>query len=231
MSEILVGEAIDSTRDPFTPESRRIVVVSGGLSESGSSARLSRALAEAASNYLSQRGVGADVEVVELRPLAGAITDAMLTMNPATDLAKRLRAVREADGIIAVSPTFQASYSGLFKSFWDLFEDPLSAKPVLLGATGGTARHSLMIDYAMRPLFSYLRMDVLPSAVFAAADDFGDVIDKNDGTRDAPLQERIERAGAAFAKALMARPALGRAEADDRFKNVTPLEEMLGSIG
>lgn len=102
---------------------------------------------------------------------------------------------------------------------------------MLLGATGGTARHSLMIDYAMRPLFSYLRMDVMPSAVFAASDDFGDVIDKNDGTRDAPLHERIQSAGAQFAKALVARPAIGRAEADDKFKNVTPLEEMLGSLG
>ncbi|MBS5826743.1 MULTISPECIES: CE1759 family FMN reductase [Actinomycetaceae] len=231
MSEIFEGGAIDSTRDPFTPASRRVVVVSGGLSESASSTRLAKALAEATSNHLSQEGVGADVQVVELRPLAGAIMDAMLTMNPVGDLADSLQAVREADGVIAVSPTFQASYSGLFKAFWDLFEDPLREKPVLLGATGGTARHSLMIDYAMRPLFSYLRMDVMPSAVFAASDDFGDVIDKNDGTRDAPLHERIQSAGAQFAMALVARPAIGRAEADDKFKNVTPLEEMLGSLG
>jgi FMN reductase len=45
--------------------------------------------------------------------------------------------------------------------------------PVLIGATGGSARHSLMLDHAMRPLFSYLRAVVLPTSVYAAPQDWG----------------------------------------------------------
>ncbi|MDO5049040.1 MAG: NAD(P)H-dependent oxidoreductase [Actinomycetaceae bacterium] len=222
--------SINATRDPFTPQSRRIVVVSGGLSESASSSRLARSLADATSDALSAMGIGVDLEIVELRPLATEIAEAMITMNAAPALKKALDAVEGADGIIAVSPTFQASYSGLFKSFWDLFEDPMRHKPIMLGATGGSARHSLIIDYAMRPLFSYLRMDIMPSAVFAASDDFGDVVGKNEGTRTAPLQERVVRAGTEFAQTLSERPALARAENEDKVLNVQPFEEMLNAL-
>ncbi len=79
-----------------------------------------------------------------------------------------------ADAVIAVTPVFSASYSGLFKSFFDVLdEDALDGKPVLIGATGGTARHSLVLEHALRPLFAYLRATVVPTAVFAATEDFG----------------------------------------------------------
>ena len=80
----------------------------------------------------------------------------------------------EADAVIAVTPVFSAVYSGLFKMFFDVLEDgTLEGKPVLIAATAGTARHSLVLDFAMRPLFAYLRADVVPTGVFAASSDFG----------------------------------------------------------
>ena len=51
--------------------------------------------------------------------------------------------------------------------------DALAGKPVLIGATGGTARHSLALEHALRPLFAYLRAVVVPTAVFAASEDWG----------------------------------------------------------
>lgn len=79
-----------------------------------------------------------------------------------------------ADGLIVVTPVFAASYSGLFKSFFDVIDpDALSGKPVLIAATGGTARHSLVLEHAVRPLFAYLRAVVVPTAVFAASEDWG----------------------------------------------------------
>lgn len=73
-----------------------------------------------------------------------------------------------------VSPVFNASYSGLFTSFLDVLEpSTLTGTPVIIGATGGTARHSLALEFAYRPLFAYLRAQVTPTAVFAAAEDFG----------------------------------------------------------
>ena len=84
-----------------------------------------------------------------------------LRVRPAPSV---LEQVTAADGIIAVTPIFSASYSGLFKSFVDILDkDALVGRPVLVGATGGTGRHSLALEYAMRPLFAYLRADVVPT--------------------------------------------------------------------
>jgi FMN reductase len=104
-----------------------------------------------------------------------------------------------ADGLIVVSPIFSGSYSGLFKTFFDVLEpEVLAGKPVLLGATGGTARHSLALDYALRPLFSYLRSVVVPTAVFAAPEDWGS---------DAELSTRAARAAGELAD--LVRPRSG----------------------
>ncbi len=98
-----------------------------------------------------------------------------------------------ADGLIAVTPVFAASYSGLFKSFFDLIDkDALTGTPVLLGATGGTARHSLVTEHALRPLFTYLRAQVLPTAVYAASPDWG----------EQGLARRITRAGTELARSM-----------------------------
>ncbi len=107
-----------------------------------------------------------------------------------------------ADAVVAVTPVFAASYSGLFKTFVDVLEpDALAGTPVLLAATAGTARHSLVIEHAMRPLFSYLRALTVPTGVFAAPEDWaqGDA---------APLADRIRRAAAELAD-LMTPPRAG----------------------
>jgi len=67
---------------------------------------------------------------------------------------------------------------------------------VLLAATGGTARHSLAIDHALRPVFAYLRAAVVPTGVFAATDDWGSA----EGS--AALESRIRRAGVDLAWAV-----------------------------
>ncbi|GGF48396.1 oxidoreductase [Marmoricola endophyticus] len=181
--------------------SRRLVVVSGGLSDPSSTRLLADRLGEAAADTLRSRGVEVDVRTVELRAVAHEITNAMLTGFAADELADAQAALAAADGVVAVTPVFSASYSGLFKSFFDVLDrDALSRTPVLLGATAGTGRHSLVLDHALRPLFGYLRASVVPTAVFAASDDWGN---------DADLGPRIERAGAELADAVLARPEKG----------------------
>ena len=94
-----------------------------------------------------------------------------------------------------MTPIFSTSYSGLFKSFIDMLDpDALTGKPVLIGANAGTARHSLAIDYAIRPLFTYLHAEPVSTGVFAASSDWG-----GSGDQVAPLGERVER-GAARAR-------------------------------
>lgn len=165
---------------------KRLVVIAAGLSQPSSTRLLADRLAAATVREL---GVPADVRVVELREHAHEITDHLLTGFPALALKDALDAVAAADGLIAVSPIFNASYSGLFKSFFDVLgDDVLADKPVLLGATGGTARHSLALEHALRPMFTYLHAVVAPTSVFAATEDWA-------GGGDATLHRRIDRAG------------------------------------
>ncbi|KOU70380.1 MULTISPECIES: CE1759 family FMN reductase [Streptomyces] len=164
----------------------RIVVVSAGLSSPSSTRLLADRLTAATLEH-----VDAETEVVELRELATEIAQHFVTGFPPARLAAALDAVAAADGLIAVTPVFAGSYSGLFKSFFDLIDkDSLTGKPVLLGATGGTARHSLVTEHALRPLFAYLRALVLPTAVYAASEDWG----------EEGLAQRIARAGAELAR-------------------------------
>ena len=116
---------------------------------------------------------------------------------------RRWTRVVGADGLIAVTPIFSASYNGLFKLFFDSLEDGvLTGKPTLIGATGGTGRHSLALEYAVRPLFAYLRGVVVPTAVFAAPEDWAG------GAAGVPaLTERIARAAGELADLMTDRSA------------------------
>lgn len=199
--------------------SRRIVVVTAGLGTPSSTRLLSDRLAEAAVRALEAAGEGAEVTVVELRALAHALADNLLTGFPSGDLAEAVEAVRRADGLVAVTPVFSASYSGLFKTFFDVLEpETLAGTPVLLGATAGTPRHSLVLEHAMRPLFSYLRAVVVPTAVFAASEDFG----------SAGLADRVERAAAELASLVAGRPATTKDQVTDGLGgDLVPFEELL----
>lgn len=192
---------------------RRIVAVSAGLSEPSSTRMLADRLGAAVRDALP----GAEVTTIELRALAHPIADAMLTGFPSGALREAVDAVTGADGLILVTPTFTASYSGLFKSFVDVLDqDALRAKPVLAAATGGTERHSLMIDHALRPLLAYLHADVAPTAVYAASGDWG-----------APgLDERITRAGGELAALIERRPA--QEPVRDEFADPVPFAQLLG---
>lgn len=197
---------------------RHVVVVSAGLREPSSTSLLGQRLAAAVTAGLAERGEQAEVTVVELRTLGPEIMQAMTSFAPQT-LRDAFDAVAAADGVIALTPLFNTSYSGLFKSFFDvLLEGHVAGTPVLLGATGGTPRHSLALDYAVRPMFTYLHAEVLTTTVFAATDDWGA---QDDAVR--PLPERITRAGREFAAALARRePAAAR----DEFGGTPSFEEM-----
>ncbi|WP_329456971.1 FMN reductase [Streptomyces sp. NBC_01497] len=173
----------------------KLVAVTAGLSKPSSTRLLTDRLVSAVTEHVPA-GTAVDVRVVELRDLAVDIANNLVSGWPSEALSGALDAVTGADGLIAVTPVFAGSYSGLFKSFFDLVEpDALTGTPVLLAATGGTARHSLVVEHAMRPLFSYLHALTLPTAVFAATDDWGAGADTYGGG----LPARITRAGEEFA--------------------------------
>ncbi len=183
---------------------RRLVVVSGGLRHPSSTRLLADRLAAASVAELDRRGTTATLDVVELRDHAHDITNHLLTGFASAALARVLDAIAVADGVIAVTPIFKASYSGVFKSFFDALPDEsLVDKPVLIGASGGTARHSLALEHAVRPLFAYMRAAVAPTSVFAAPEDWAAsdgrdsdeeaVADEAPRMSEPPLRTRIDR--------------------------------------
>ena len=185
----------------MTSTARRIAVVSAGLSNPSSTRMLADRLAAATTKHLAERGIEAEVDVFELRDHAHDITNNLLTGFAPPALETMINAVVSADAVIAATPIFSTSYSGLFKSFIDVLDpDSLTGTPVLIGANAGTPRHSLAIDYAIRPLFTYLHAEPVPTGVFAASSDWGASADNV-----APLAERIDRGARELAEAIARR--------------------------
>jgi FMN reductase len=199
---------------------RTIAVVTAGLSQPSSTRLFAAQLAAATDRALRLHGEQTRIEVLELRDLAHDLTNNLLTGFPSGDLEAALETVQRADAVIAVTPIFSASYSGLFKTFFDVLEaDSLAGKPVLIAATAGTARHSLALEFALRPLFAYLKAVVVPTAVFGATEDFG----SKDAT-SASLAERVERAARELADLVAARSVTGPV---DPFDSPVPFEQLL----
>lgn len=195
---------------------RTLAVVSAGLSAPSSTRLLADRLTAATVDALRWRGIETTVEVVDLREHARDLADNLVSGFPGGSLRASLDTVSGADGLIAVTPIFSASYSGLFKTFFDVLDrDALVGTPTLIGATAGTARHSLALEHALRPLFAYLRAVVVPTAVFAAAEDWAG---------GPELVERIDRAAGELADLVSGRPAVPRR---DPFDDPTPFEALL----
>ncbi len=197
-----------------------LVVLSAGLSQPSSTRLLADKLASAVVRELDEVP---EVTVLELRDLAHDITNNLLTGFPSGALAGAVEAVAKADAVIAVTPIFSASYSGLFKSFFDVLDpDALEGKLVLIGATGGSARHSLALEHALRPLFSYLRAVVVPTAVYAASEDWA-------SGGESELSARVQRAGRQLAALMNGSTSGGGAK--DPFADVIPFADMLKAQG
>lgn len=171
-----------------------ITVISSGLSEHSASSLLAHQLEDSVTQSLQKYGHHVKFEVFELKKLIPLIGNHLVMGFPQGELAQALGSLRESDAVITVTPVFKAGYAGIFKSFWDLVEDDtMRHKPVVLGATGGTARHSLALEFAVRPLFAYFQADIIPTAVFVATDDFG---------AQSAMEGRIRRAGEELAQKL-----------------------------
>lgn len=189
-----------------------VVVISAGTGVPSSTRMLGDAISKSIANQLP----GTQITAVELRDHAVSIAHAMTGGFTNPELSEVVRQVEGADIIVAVTPVFKASMSGLFKSFFDILDNnAVEGKTVILGATGGSSRHSLVIDMAMRPLLAYLRANVVPTGIYAAPEDWS----------DGYLMKRIDDAAKEAINA-------GRIESRraDKAMESLPFEEMLASI-
>lgn len=162
-----------------------LVVVSAGASDPSSTAMLADRLAARTVTAAEAHGAEITVTTIELRALASEIGAALVSQNLGPKLTAAVEALGAADAVIAATPIYKAGVSGLFKGFFDVLDnDLLIGKPVALAATAGTARHALVLDEAMRSLFAYMRTLTIPTAVFAATEDWS----------GGGLEKRLERA-------------------------------------
>jgi FMN reductase len=167
-------------KQPYT-----LVVVTAGTSDPSSTRMLADQLAQRVTDLASRRGREVTTRVIDLRELATEITTAMVSQLVGPKLQQAVAALGEADGIVASTPVYAAGASGLFTSFFQVLDnDLLIAKPVVLAATAGTARHALVVDEQLRSLFAYLRTTVVPTSLFAAPEDWS----------NPALAKRIDRA-------------------------------------
>ncbi|MDD2609577.1 MAG: FMN reductase [Giesbergeria sp.] len=163
----------------------KVVAVSGSVQ----SPSRTLALIEQLVNTLGD-AVPIEVQHLDVGALAPLIGSALSrTQLPAAAEAS-IQAIESADVLIVASPVYRGSYTGLFKHLFDfVHHEALIDVPVLLAATGGSERHSLVIDHQLRPLFSFFQARTLPIGVYATEQDFS-----NYEITSAPLLERIRLA-------------------------------------
>lgn len=125
------------------------------------------------------------IEIAEVGPLLGqSLQRSSLSAAGEAVLAQ----IEAADVIVAGSPVYKGAYTGQFKHLFDMIEpDALVDVPVVLAATGGSDRHTLMTDHTLRPLFSFFRAHTVPTSLYATAPQI-------DATQvvDSLLRERIQ---------------------------------------
>ncbi|GAA4839196.1 CE1759 family FMN reductase [Kitasatospora terrestris] len=180
---------------------RQLTVLSGGLSGSSSTRRLADHLAAAVLDRLAADGATAVTHTVELRDLAHDLADHQLTGLHTPALADTLDRLADSDAVIAATPVLHASFGGLFKSFLDTTAPgAFTGRPVLLAASGGSLRHCLVLDHALRPLFTTLGARLTPTGVYATPADWA----------GPELPERITRAATELCALLPAAPTRSR---------------------
>lgn len=167
------------------PAAVSIMILSAGVSEPSSTRLLADRAAQKTIDMIRNTGTPASSGVIELGPLAVEIAQAIVTGFPGERLQAAIERLAAADAVIASTPVYKAGISGLFKSFIDILDnDLLIAKPVILAATAGTARHAMVVDEQLRPLFAFFRALPVPTSLFAAPEEWS----------SPALGERIERA-------------------------------------
>ena len=147
-----------------------VVVISGGASDPSTTRMLADRVTAAVAKTAQGRSRAVRFNYFEIRPLADEITAALTARILGEGLSEAIAALADADGIVVSTPVYNAGPSGLLLSFFQVIDDDLLiAKPVVLAATAGTARHALVVDEQMRSLFAYLRALTVPTSIFAAS--------------------------------------------------------------
>ena len=152
---------------PFTP-APFIVGISGNISNPSRTRTLVETTVARAAQHTD--GQSAVFDILDLQPALGTAYSAQDLAGPSREA---FEAILAADALVVASPVYKGSYLGLFKHLFDLVDPKqLVGKPVILGATGGSERHALVIEHQLRPLFSFFGTQIVPTGLYATEKDF-----------------------------------------------------------
>jgi FMN reductase len=158
-----------------------------GVSGSPTSPSRTSVLVGAVADALAARLDGV-AQVIELGPLLGELGAGPFRSDLGPPARTALDAVEAADLLVVGSPAYRATYTGLFKLFFDhVGQYSLQDTPIVLTATGGSDRHALLVEHQMRPLFGFFQALTLPLGIYGNQDEFVDY-----GIESADLLQRIE---------------------------------------
>jgi FMN reductase len=158
------------TDQQITPRVASVVGVSGSPTRPS---RTTALVADVTRSYAT--ALHATPTVIELAPLLGQLGQGPFRGDIGADARAALETVEKADVIVVGSPAYRATYTGLFKLFFDhIGQYALVDKPIVLTATGGSDRHALLVEHQMRPLFGFFQSLTLPLGIFASENDFAD---------------------------------------------------------
>jgi FMN reductase len=111
--------------------------------------------------------------IIDLSRIAVEVGTALSRAELPADVERELARIESADLLVVAVPVYKGGYPGHFKHLFDLVDQfSLIDKPVVLAATGGSERHTLVIEYQLRPLFSFFQSLTLPLSVYATSADF-----------------------------------------------------------
>ena len=112
------------------------------------------------------------VRRVDVYRLGSGLTEATERDEVGPEAETELRAIEQADVLVAAVPVFRGSYPGMFKHLFDLVDQyALANKPVILAATGGSERFALVLEHELRPLFGFFQAAVMPVGFYVNAGD------------------------------------------------------------
>lgn len=121
------------------------------------------------------KNIGASSATYDIQDFGPSFAQARRIGDLDPSIRNLVEQLADADVLVVGSPTFKGSYTGLFKHFFDLLDpSSLKGKPVVLAATGGGERHSLIVEHQLRPLFGFFEALTVPTAVYASDKDFAD---------------------------------------------------------
>lgn len=153
------------------------------------------------------RAIGAGSATFDLEDLGSTFAQARRLDDLDPEALAKVEQLLGASVLVVGTPTYKGSYTGLFKHFFDLLDPTcLKGKPVILAATGGGDRHSLIVEHQLRPLFGFFEALTIPTGIYASDKAFA-----NGALIAEPIHARVQQAVTEAVRIVGAKPAISLA--------------------